>query len=153
MEAEKMLRIVLGAVATAAVALGQSTGDDPTKSDPIAYLNRALDEIQARSLRREQIDWPRLRKEALARAAGAEITVDTYDAIRSALTSLNDHHSSFHPTPALEHRKLCGVARAQICFGTTPAYWINMQARYDLETARDAFESRIQCEIRPRSAV
>lgn len=36
-------------------------------------------------------------------------------------------------------------------FGTTPAYWINMQARYDLETARDAFESRIQSEIRPRS--
>jgi hypothetical protein len=103
METEGMLRIVLGAVATAAVALGQSTGDDPAKSEPIAYLNRALDEIQARSLRREQIDWTRLRKEALARAAGAEITVDTYDAIRFALASLDDHHSSFHPTPALEH--------------------------------------------------
>jgi addiction module HigA family antidote len=37
-------------------------------------------------------------------------------------------------------------------FGTTAAYWINLQARYDLETARDAFESRIQAEIRPRSA-
>ena len=37
-------------------------------------------------------------------------------------------------------------------FGTTPAYWINMQARYDLETARDEWESRIQSEIRPRSA-
>ncbi len=37
-------------------------------------------------------------------------------------------------------------------FGTTADYWINMQARYDLETARDAFESRIQSEIRPRSA-
>ena len=37
-------------------------------------------------------------------------------------------------------------------FGTTPDYWINMQARYDLETARDAFESRIQSEIRPRNA-
>jgi carboxyl-terminal processing protease len=103
METEKRLRIVLGAIATAAVVLGQSTGDDPTKSDPIAYLNRALDEIQARSLRREQIDWPRLRKEALARAAGGEITADTYDAIRFALASLDDHHSSFHPTPALEH--------------------------------------------------
>src|SRR5262249_35799792 len=103
METGKRLRIILGAVATAAVALGQSIGDDPTKSDPIAYLNRALDAIQARSLRREQMDWPRLRKEALARAAGAEITVDTYDAIRYALASLDDHHSSFHPTPALEH--------------------------------------------------
>jgi carboxyl-terminal processing protease len=58
--------------------------------------------MQARSLRRDQVDWPRLRKEALARAARAEITVDTYDAIRFALASLDDHHSSFHPTPALE---------------------------------------------------
>ena len=37
-------------------------------------------------------------------------------------------------------------------FGTTPAYWINMQARYDLETARDEWEARIQSEVRPRSA-
>jgi hypothetical protein len=34
------------------------------------------------------MDWPRLRKEAFARAARAEITVDTYDAIRFALGSL-----------------------------------------------------------------
>ena len=87
-------------VSTTCVA--QSTVDDPTKSDPIAYLNRALDEMRARSLRRDHIDWPRLRKETLVRAARAEITVDTYDAIRFALASLDDHHSSFHPTPALE---------------------------------------------------
>ena len=37
-------------------------------------------------------------------------------------------------------------------FGTTPTYWINMQARYDLETARDQWESRIESEVRPRSA-
>jgi antitoxin HigA-1 len=37
-------------------------------------------------------------------------------------------------------------------FGTTPAYWINMQGRYDLETARDAFESRVRSEVRPRTA-
>jgi hypothetical protein len=85
------------------ICAAQSTVGDPTKSDPIAYLNRALDEMQARSLRRDQIDWPRLRKEALARAARAEITVDTYDAIRFALASLDDHHSSFHLPPALEH--------------------------------------------------
>jgi carboxyl-terminal processing protease len=58
--------------------------------------------MQARSLRRDHIDWPHLRKEALVRAARAEISVDTYDAIRFALASLDDHHSSFHPTPALE---------------------------------------------------
>ncbi len=37
-------------------------------------------------------------------------------------------------------------------FGTTPAYWMNVQARYDLETARDEWESRIESEVRPRSA-
>jgi hypothetical protein len=84
-----------------ATCVAQSIATDPTKSDPIAYLNRALDEMQTRSLRRDHIDWPRLRKETLARAEGAEITVDTYDAIRFALASLEDHHSSFH-VPALE---------------------------------------------------
>jgi len=37
-------------------------------------------------------------------------------------------------------------------FGTTPAYWMNMQARYDLETARDEWQSRIQSEVQPRNA-
>jgi antitoxin HigA-1 len=37
-------------------------------------------------------------------------------------------------------------------FNVTPAYWINMQARYDLETARDEWESRIASEVHPRSA-
>jgi antitoxin HigA-1 len=37
-------------------------------------------------------------------------------------------------------------------FGTTPAYWMNMQARYDLETARDEWETRIQSDVRPRNA-
>jgi addiction module HigA family antidote len=36
--------------------------------------------------------------------------------------------------------------------GTTPAYWMNMQARYDLETARDEWEVRIESEVRPRNA-
>jgi addiction module HigA family antidote len=37
-------------------------------------------------------------------------------------------------------------------FGTTPDYWINLQARYDLETARDAWESRIASEVKPHRA-
>ena len=36
--------------------------------------------------------------------------------------------------------------------GTTPEYWLNMQARYDLETARDKWEDHVQSEIRPRHA-
>jgi addiction module HigA family antidote len=37
-------------------------------------------------------------------------------------------------------------------FGTTPGYWINLQARYDLESARDKWEAKIVSEIQPRSA-
>jgi antitoxin HigA-1 len=37
-------------------------------------------------------------------------------------------------------------------FGTTPEYWLNMQARYDLETARDYWEDRVKSEVRPRHA-
>lgn len=93
---------VIGACFFVSTICAAQSADDPAKPDPIAYLNRALDVMQARSLRRNYIDWTRLRKETLARAAHAEITVDTYDAIRFALASLDDHHSSFHPAPALE---------------------------------------------------
>src|SRR5262249_25822607 len=36
--------------------------------------------------------------------------------------------------------------------GTTPEYWLNMQARYELETARDKWADRVQSEVRPRHA-
>lgn len=73
-----------------------------SQSDPIAYLNRALDQIQANALRRNAVNWPQVRAAALSRASGADSTVGTYDAIRFALASLGDHHSSLHLTPALE---------------------------------------------------
>lgn len=75
---------------------------DTTKSDSVAYLNRALDEMQGHALRRSFVDWPRVRAEAMARAVHATDTVGTYAAIRFALDSLGDHHSSLHLTPALE---------------------------------------------------
>jgi len=34
-------------------------------------------------------------------------------------------------------------------FGTTPEYWIGMQVQYDLETARDEWEARIESEVSP----
>jgi carboxyl-terminal processing protease len=79
-----------------------STVGGTTKSDPVAYLNRALDEMQEHALRRSFVDWPRVRAEAMARAPHATNAVGTYDAIRFALDSLGDHHSSLHLTPALE---------------------------------------------------
>ncbi|MGC2299334.1 MAG: S41 family peptidase [Acidobacteriaceae bacterium] len=78
---------------------------DTTQSDPVAYLNRALDEMQEHALRRRFVDWPQVRAQAMARSAHATQTVGTYDAIRLALESLGDHHSSLHLTPALEARE------------------------------------------------
>ena len=35
---------------------------------------------------------------------------------------------------------------------TTPGYWMNLQARFDLESARDAWQAKVEAEVRPRSA-
>jgi len=37
-------------------------------------------------------------------------------------------------------------------FGTTPEFWLNLQTRYDLETARDREQARIEREIQPMKA-
>ncbi len=37
-------------------------------------------------------------------------------------------------------------------FGTSAAYWMNLQARFDLESARDACEAQIESEVQPRNA-
>lgn len=37
-------------------------------------------------------------------------------------------------------------------FGTTPEYWLNLQAHYDLETARDRVARTIEREVLPYSA-
>jgi addiction module HigA family antidote len=35
-------------------------------------------------------------------------------------------------------------------FGTSVQMWMNLQARYEMETARDAFEAAIRKEVKPR---
>jgi antitoxin HigA-1 len=37
-------------------------------------------------------------------------------------------------------------------FQTTPQYWMNLQSRYDLESAQDEWEKRVTAEVRPRDA-
>lgn len=37
-------------------------------------------------------------------------------------------------------------------FGTTPGYWMNLQARYELETASDEWAEKVASEVRPRDA-
>ena len=36
-------------------------------------------------------------------------------------------------------------------FGTSPEFSLNLQARFDLESARDAHEQRISSQVRPRN--
>ena len=37
-------------------------------------------------------------------------------------------------------------------FGTSPQFWMNLQARYDLDTAERALRSTIDSEVTPRAA-
>lgn len=37
-------------------------------------------------------------------------------------------------------------------FGTTPEFWMNLQARYDLEVARDEIGKDIEQNVKPQSA-
>ena len=37
-------------------------------------------------------------------------------------------------------------------FGMEPEFWMNLQAHYDLETARDALAGRLDREVRARAA-
>jgi carboxyl-terminal processing protease len=100
------IQITILLFAFSAICIGQSSqGAGATGSDPAAYLNHAIDIMQTKALRRNTVDWTKIRAAALAMAAHAESTAGTYDAIRFALASLGDHHSSLHLTPALEARE------------------------------------------------
>ena len=37
-------------------------------------------------------------------------------------------------------------------FGTSPEFWMNLQTKYDLDTAQDAVADRIAREVMPQSA-
>lgn len=37
-------------------------------------------------------------------------------------------------------------------FGTSAEMWMNLQAKYDLDLAEDAFRARVEREVLPRSA-
>jgi carboxyl-terminal processing protease len=58
------------------------------------YLAAALAFMEQHSLHRDLIDWPTLRHTATQHAADAATPADTYDAIRWALTQLQDRQVS-----------------------------------------------------------
>lgn len=76
------------ALALETIELGESS--DVARS----YLHNTLDIIEQRSIHSSEMDWPALRQEVSAIAAGSRSTEDTYPAIRFALGKLGDNHSS-----------------------------------------------------------
>ncbi len=66
------------------------------------YLVQALDLMEKNSVHRRDLDWAAIRSDAMRRADGAETAADTYEAIRSALNSLGDHHSFLQLPPDLQ---------------------------------------------------
>lgn len=75
----------------------QSKDFSPPSEEARAYLDRALDIMQERSINRDSVDWGNLREAVMRRARGAETTADTYDALRYAIRRLGDNHSLLRP--------------------------------------------------------
>lgn len=63
------------------------------RQTPADYLNRALAIIEARALRRGEVDWKSGRAKTSELAAHAKNASDTYHAINFALEQLKDQHS------------------------------------------------------------
>ncbi|HZO73317.1 MAG TPA: S41 family peptidase [Ktedonobacteraceae bacterium] len=78
--------------------------------EAMAYLNEALDYIQANSVRRDRVNWPNLRQEVSDLVHDAQKPADTYPGIELALKHLKDNHS-FFLNPEKEQRRLAGIAK------------------------------------------
>lgn len=67
-----------------------------------------------------------------------------------------DTHMSLSRTSELVNGKRAITAETALrlarYFGTTPQYWMNLQARYELEVAQDQWAKRIQTEVQPLAA-
>lgn len=59
------------------------------------YLTELLTLMEARSVNRKAIDWPKLGSAVRTAAAGAQTIAQTYPAIRTALVGLADGHSFY----------------------------------------------------------
>jgi len=87
-----------------------------------------------------------------------EILKETLDDLRLSMNQLaQEIHVPANRISAIVagKRSITGETALRLAryFVTTPGYWMNLQARFDLESARDAWEARVEAEIRPRTAV
>ncbi|MFE6718370.1 S41 family peptidase [Streptomyces albidoflavus] len=89
-------------LAAALLSLAACTATDraaepgsPMAPEARTYLLSALDTMERHALVRDEVDWPKLRRDALGRAEGASGPADTYEAVEQALRDLGDGHSTF----------------------------------------------------------
>jgi C-terminal processing protease CtpA/Prc len=77
--------------------LRESAGEQNRGPSPeaVRYLTSALDSMQRLSVRRDSVDWDKLREQTLQWAGAARTTAETYVAIQRALRELGDQHSFF----------------------------------------------------------
>lgn len=104
---QKALSLTLSCAGIFLMPRVQDVPREHATASPVAveYINHALDLMQQHSINARKIDWAVMRKETMARAANAQTTYDTYDAIRFALGSLNDHHSFLQLDKELSRRE------------------------------------------------
>lgn len=85
-------------------AIVASLDFSPAKVTPEAYLSSVLDLMEANAVRGDQVDWPAVRRRALASVTRVSRTSGTYPEIQQALGALReagDYHSFFLSPAAL----------------------------------------------------
>jgi hypothetical protein len=102
------------------LALTAIATDSLPPAAPVAvrYLDAALALMREHSLRRNDVDWPRLRVEALEHARGAATAADAHSAVRFALRELGDRHSYLQS--ARVSRELATAAVSNARTGSPP---------------------------------
>ncbi|GGV90986.1 peptidase S41 [Streptomyces massasporeus] len=76
---------------------GEASPPGPAMSDKArSYLSTALDLMEDKALRRDDVDWDEVRRTAFTEAGNAQRPSDTYRAIEAALGRLGDGHSGFY---------------------------------------------------------
>ncbi|MEU3623851.1 hypothetical protein BS329_08700 [Amycolatopsis coloradensis] len=58
------------------------------------YLEHALDLLEGKALDRFTVNWPKVRVEAFARARDARVPADTHRAIRGAISTIGNRHTT-----------------------------------------------------------
>jgi carboxyl-terminal processing protease len=151
-------RIVFGAMNASADALWvddlrvQAVDEShifPPSAAAAAYLEEAIERIRRGGYYSDRVDWARARSGALIRAAGAQTTAETYDALRYVLALLGDHHSHLvEPAEARDSIEstrrdfdVSGAILAEIGYVAVPGYNGRNAER------SQAFSSAIQAHI------